>query len=355
MRLPTPPTLEHIDASIPRFAQVSNSDSRPFWSVMIPTYNSGHYLRQTLESVLHADRGIDRMHIEVVDGGSTTDDPQAVVDEIGRGRVFFHRLSVNQGPALTLNTCIARSRGVWVHILHGDDCVLPGFYEAYERVIQSNPAALTVVGQVIIIDEHGRWKDIQGPTPALGSDVLEDFAETQTWTQPLRAPGVVVRRSAYEGIGGYCTYFRHLLDWELYFRLAQLSPVACVGVPYSLFRVHSGSETNQLMESDSLIREPYLLLRINLERLGRDSRTAKEAEWLARWAENAETLAWILDSKHLLLGRFDHAKWAWMLQPTFGRGVMLLKSWLKLKLVKRKFKGTRSEPATATGDKSVQT
>ena len=318
---------------------------------MIPTYNSGRYLRETLESVLRADRGTDRMQIEVVDGGSTTDNPQAVVEELGSGRVSFHRLAVNQGPALTLNTCIARSRGIWLHILHGDDCVLPGFYEAYEHVIHSNPAALTVVGQVIIIDEHGRWKDIQGPTPALDGDVLEDFAEKQTWTQLLRAPGVVVRRSAYESIGGYCTYFRHLLDWELYFRLAQLSPVACVRVPSSLFRVHSGSETNQLMESGSHIREPYLLLRINLERLGRDSATTKEAEWRSKWAENAATLAWILDSQHSLIGRLNHAKWAWMLEPTLGRGVMLLKSWLKLKLGNRKFK----QSATPIGDKPVQT
>ena len=101
---------------------------RPFWSVMIPTYNNGKYLRRTLESVLCQAPDPDEMQIEVVDGCSTKDDPEGMVKELGKGRVVFYRLSSNHGPAHTFNTCIERSRGQWVHVLHGDDIVLPGFY-----------------------------------------------------------------------------------------------------------------------------------------------------------------------------------------------------------------------------------
>jgi len=340
LRLPAPPDLAHIDASIPRFAPVGAGVERPFWSVMIPTYNSGPFLRRTLQSALREAPGPDRMQIEVVDGCSTTDDPRALVEELGRGRVEFHRLAANQGPALTLNTCIERARGTWVYILHGDDLILPGFYAAYERVIQSHPAALSIVGQVITVDEHDRWTGIQGPIPPLAGATLHDFAQKQLWTQQLRAPGVVVQRSAYERVGGFCTYFRHLLDWELYFRLAQLGEVACVPLPLALFRIHGESESGRIIESGSHVSEPWLLLQTNLARMGWKGSEAQVRAWRADWAQVAERIASNLARQGSLLGRFNYERWAWMLQPTPMRGLALLRSWLRLEL------GHKQQPQT---------
>src|SRR5689334_10657510 len=121
MLLPKPPTLEELRAHTPNIAPLPNGVHRPFWSVMIPTYNSGEYLRETLESVLSQDLGEDDMQIEVIDGCSTEDDPEKITKELGQGRVAFYRLAKNQGPAHTFNVCIERSCGSWVHILHGDD------------------------------------------------------------------------------------------------------------------------------------------------------------------------------------------------------------------------------------------
>ena len=73
MKLPQPPSLEEIQAHIPKMAAVPEGTYRPFWSVMIPTYNCGDYLRRTLESVLCQDPGPDKMQIDVVDGCSTED------------------------------------------------------------------------------------------------------------------------------------------------------------------------------------------------------------------------------------------------------------------------------------------
>jgi glycosyltransferase involved in cell wall biosynthesis len=110
----------------PPIDPVSDGQPRPFWSVMIPTYNCAQYLRETLASVLAQDPGPEDMEIEVVDDQSTRDDPEAVVRELARGRVRFFRQPQNRGAIRTFNTCIARSRGRWLHILHGDDTVRPG-------------------------------------------------------------------------------------------------------------------------------------------------------------------------------------------------------------------------------------
>src|SRR6266480_475240 len=111
MMLPIPPTLAELKAHTPGIGRVREEGHRPFWSVMIPTYNCGDYLRRTLGSVLSQDSGPEQMQIEVVDGCSTKDDPKAIVEKLGRGRVGFSRLTSNQGAAYTFNTCIERARG----------------------------------------------------------------------------------------------------------------------------------------------------------------------------------------------------------------------------------------------------
>src|SRR5690348_11057027 len=84
-------------STVPRIASIPAGVRRPSWSVMIPTFNCAKYLRETLESVLAEDVGPEQMQIEVVDDCSDKDDPHAVVREIGRSRVLFHRKSLNEG------------------------------------------------------------------------------------------------------------------------------------------------------------------------------------------------------------------------------------------------------------------
>src|SRR5262249_41662962 len=90
----------------PRVPPPPESAKRPFWSVMIPIYNCREdYLRETLGSVLVQDPGADDMQIQVIDNCSTLGDPEAVVRELGGGRIEFHRQPSNLGIAANFNAC----------------------------------------------------------------------------------------------------------------------------------------------------------------------------------------------------------------------------------------------------------
>jgi glycosyltransferase involved in cell wall biosynthesis len=142
-------------APVPRFAPISPGVERPLWSVMIPAFNCAQYLRETLESVLAQDLGPEQMQIEVVDDCSTKDDPEAVVNEIGRGRVLFHRKPANAGAVRNFNTCIERSRGHLVHILHGDDFVEEGFYRKFTAAFEASPDCAAIFCRLFHVDENG--------------------------------------------------------------------------------------------------------------------------------------------------------------------------------------------------------
>jgi GT2 family glycosyltransferase len=333
MKLPAPPSLAELRAHTPAIGAVPGGTPRPFWSVMIPTYNNGHYLRRTLESVLSQDLGPDRMQIEVVDGCSTKDDPEAIVQELGKGRVTFHRLSANRGPAHTFNVSIERSRGHWVHVLHGDDMVLPGFYEAYTAAIHAYPRARTVLGQAIVIDEDDRWTGLFGPVPPVGGGILENFAVSQATRQLVLFPGVVVRRDAYEEVGGFCTWFNHVADWDMWFRLGQHAPVAYMARPFAQYRSHGETDTNRQKVSALNIRECYFVVTANLVRLQGSAPASQGQPWRSQLAAYAEKTAWELDSQNCAEGRYNQARWAWLLEPNRRRLVMLMKSWVKYRLV----------------------
>src|SRR5690242_19953848 len=109
-------------------APVGDGLVRPLWSIMIPTFNNAGHLRAALRSVLAQDAGPEVMQIEVVDDASD-DDTSKVVQETGQGRVSYYRQDRNVGHIANFQSCLRRSTGRLVHLLHGDDAVLPGFYQ----------------------------------------------------------------------------------------------------------------------------------------------------------------------------------------------------------------------------------
>src|SRR5262249_19590947 len=117
---------DRIPETPPIIAPVPNSVNRPQWSVMIPSYNCSNYLEDAIKSVLTQDWGPDKMQIEVVDDASTDVDVEELVKKLGNGRVAFYRQEKNKGSLRNFETCLNRSKGNWIHILHGDDMVKPG-------------------------------------------------------------------------------------------------------------------------------------------------------------------------------------------------------------------------------------
>jgi len=327
--MPPAPSASDLAKACPKILPVSSTGPRPFWSIMIPTYNCGDYLRRTLASVLPQALDPAVMQIEVIDDCSTKDDPEKVVAELGRGRVEFFRQPVNRGIPQTFNTCIERARGEWVHILHGDDMVLPGFYEEYGRLIASNPDAVMVVGQVVIIDEKDRWMGLYGPLPNDQTGIVYDFTLRQAIRQLGQFPGVVVRRDSYERVGGFCTLLTHTADFDMWFRVGQLGPVLGTERPFAMYRIHDAADTSKHRVLGTNIEQTFWVIRANAERL---KQCLDESGWRERLADTAETTAWDLDAKGILEGRLNQLRWALLLRPSAGRLWRYIKTWVKVKI-----------------------
>ena len=228
----------------PTIAPVADGEPRPLWSVMIPTYNCASYLRETLASVLAQDPGPDVMQIAVVDDHSTQDDPGAVVEELGRGRVEFYRQPHNVGIIKNFQTTLELSRGKLIHQLHGDDLVRDGFYQKLQRAFLENPEIGAAFCRHIIMDEHSHWQHISvleqqesGVLPSSWLDLIAGFQRIQT-------PSIVVRREVYEKLGGFDYRLAITEDWEMWVRIATNYPIGYEVEPLAIYRKHSNSISN---------------------------------------------------------------------------------------------------------------
>ncbi|MCB0210939.1 MAG: glycosyltransferase [Anaerolineae bacterium] len=238
----------------PDITPLNANTNQPLWSVMIPTYNCADYLRLTLTGVLAQDPGPDQMQIEVVDDGSTKDDPEAVVRELGSGRVQFYRQPHNVGAIANFNTCVQRSRGKLVHLLHGDDLVHAGFYRQLEAPFLENEAVGAAFCRFNYMDEHGNHRLTTRPLKP-SSGILTHALPLLAVSNRIGTPSIVVRRQVYETIGGYNHQLFHSADWEMWVRIASQYAIWYETEALASYRVHSQSDTSRLFNTGANMQD----------------------------------------------------------------------------------------------------
>lgn len=278
-------------------APILDSGPRPLWSVMIPTYNCARYLREALCSVLAQDPGPDLMQIEVVDDHSS-DDPAAVVAEVGKGRVRFFRQAKNVGHIQNFATCLNRSRGWLVHLLHGDDYVRDGFYQKVQRAFEEQPAIGAAFCRQIFTDAQGRYHSVANlEQPKSG--ILHNWLDRLATEQRIMTPSIVVRRDVYEMLGGFDERLVCTEDWEMWVRIAAQYPIWYEAEPLAVYRMHEESNTGRHIRSGADMRYTRMAIKIFKSYLPRE-----RAEMVTRKAREIYAFS-ALEKAQVMLSRRD--------------------------------------------------
>lgn len=190
--------------------------SRPLWSVMIPVYNRTKYVSQAVESVLAQDPGPDKMQICVVDNSTEPIDWTTILgpETLRRIDIFKQPKSVSGND--NWNTCIRKANGHLVHILHDDDWVADRFYEVFTKLFSAVQSVAIICCRCFVVDEDDAIRLVTDRKPLLESST-QSLAELFPGN-PIRCPGVVIRRSFYEAHGGFSTERTWTIDYEMWAR-----------------------------------------------------------------------------------------------------------------------------------------
>ena len=230
---------DRIPQSPPIIPAIDQISDRPLWSVMIPTYNCINYIAVMLQSVLSQQYDPANMQIEVIDDCSTDGDVEQLVQEIGLGKVSFFRQPYNTGSLRNFETCILRSKGHYVHLLHGDDFILDGFYKEMDELFKTYPAAGAAFTNFKYCDHTSSIINIINKPLLKEQGIIPDFLITLASHQLVQPPAMVVKRSTYENLGSfYAVHFGE--DWEMWTRISAQYPVAYSPKYLACYRVAHG-------------------------------------------------------------------------------------------------------------------
>lgn len=216
-------------------------------SVVIPAYNAGRYLAETLDSVLAQTRAAHE--IIVVDDGSTDDTP-AVAARFA-DRVIYVR-QANRGVSAARNTGIERATGDWIAFLDADDLWASRFLECVRPVCLSDPRPALV------------FTDFR--TFGTASEEFRPSAVLATWNPALDllAPAVSVTSSAFVIPAATPVRFpewaKNDEDAIFFNEVSELGPARCVPEVLMSYRKHPTSAQatvrtrNELTGVENLLR-----------------------------------------------------------------------------------------------------
>lgn len=191
--------------------------TEPRVSIVIPVFDSGALLRDTLASV--ARQTLRSYEIVLVDDGSTDPRTIALCDEAAREPGVHLIRTMNQGPAHARNTGIAAGRAPYVLPLDSDDWLAPTFLERTVALLDTDPAIDVVYTWVALVGRHhGTWET--GP-----------FAIPDMLSRCTIHVCSLYRRRVWELAGGYDAQFVHSCeDWDFWLSALEHG-VAGRGIP----------------------------------------------------------------------------------------------------------------------------
>ncbi|MBW4490171.1 MAG: glycosyltransferase [Trichocoleus desertorum ATA4-8-CV12] len=108
----------------------------PLVSVIIPTYNRPHYLKQAIASVVQQTY----THLEIiVSDDCSPEHPQPVIDAFQDARIRLRRNPTNLGIGLNATYAFKDAKGKYVASLNDDDLWRPDFLEKLVPPLEANP------------------------------------------------------------------------------------------------------------------------------------------------------------------------------------------------------------------------
>jgi GT2 family glycosyltransferase len=184
--------------------------SPPLITIAVPSFNQGRYLADALTSIF-----VQRLPVEVFVADAGSSDGSLEIIKKFAPQLAGWRSHPDAGQAAAINECIARGRAPYVCWLNSDDMLLPGGLVALLGALEADPSLPAVYGRA--------WSLIE-----------ETQEKVQVWVEPfdvrrlarrciISQPATLVRRSAWEAIGGLDENLHLVMDYDLWWRLYRKS------------------------------------------------------------------------------------------------------------------------------------
>ena len=208
----------------------------PETTVLIPAYNCGKYLKETLDSVLK--QTYQDYEILIIDDGST-DDIDEVVGAYKDKRILYLKNPENLGIVHTLNNGLEIATGEFIARMDADDLMLGNRLEEQVTFLKRNLDYGMVGGWYKITDESGHLLNTSR-TP----QEHEFLRLGLTFRNQFAHPAVTMRTSIVRELK-YNPELQYCEDHDLWIRFSEKTKVTNLPGMYLSYRWYPGNSCNR--------------------------------------------------------------------------------------------------------------
>ncbi|QDY70804.1 glycosyltransferase family 2 protein [Qingshengfaniella alkalisoli] len=199
----------------------------PKVSVVSAFYNRADYIRLTLDSLLA--QKFDDYEIIIVNDGSPDPNVRAILDSYDDPRLrVIHQ--ANTGFTTAIRNGIAQSSSTYIAIQGAGDVSFPNRLVRQVAFLDANPeyAALGCGYNNALVSADNPFPPLpvehagyNGSAPDAGQLKTEVTPQMIMGRNPFTHGEVMIRRAAYDAVGGYRTFFANSQDMDLWLRLIE--------------------------------------------------------------------------------------------------------------------------------------
>jgi glycosyltransferase involved in cell wall biosynthesis len=212
-------------------------------SVVIPTHNRRPFLERALSCVLlQQDVDVD---VIVVDDGSSDDTPNLLTAS-AHPKVRWVRHEIPRGLPAARNAGLALAERPWVAFLDDDDLWGPRRLAAQLDALASSGAGWAC-SDAALVDHRFRVLGIH-PAP-FGVDVRGEILQRNII--PGGGSSVLARTQLVREVGGFDESLPSVEDWDLWIRLALVSPLISVPRADVGYFLHTGSMSRDIVRMEA--------------------------------------------------------------------------------------------------------
>lgn len=212
----------------------------PAVSVILPTYNRGAMLRESVDSVLA--QSFTDWELLIIDDGST-DGSVASLPSDPRIRVIATAHSGS--PASARNVGFREARGEWIALLDSDDSWLPAKLATQLQALWKSPDGRWSCTGYSFVDETGQPVPQRsgGPYTPVSGWVLESLIAGGGMT--VTTTTLMFHRSLIDEVGEFDPAYVPRADLDYMLRAAKRSPIVAVPDVLTVVREHSTRSTRR--------------------------------------------------------------------------------------------------------------
>lgn len=238
-------------------------------SVIIPTFNYGHFIGATLESLLA--QTYRNWECIIIDDGSSDNTHDVVETFCSRDTRFKYIYQENKGMSAARNIGIKEAAGSYIQFLDADDLLEKRKFESQVKFLVENPDIDMVYCDARYFPSEEPDKQYAGIDGSVKSKIKKISGGSEELLRCLLVDNIIViscpllRKSLVESFGFFDEKLRTLEDWDYWLRCIN-HPVKVHFTEHdegrALIRYHSNSASRsriKMLETNIAIRRRLVL------------------------------------------------------------------------------------------------